>query len=97
MVQGVTVGTGSKASWRTLQGRKRDQLPCRGCRARRALHRVRGGRVQSDRQHTLCFRCHRSQQDRVRAKTRVYWPLLSEVAFPTAVPDAGLHQSRLEC
>lgn len=38
---------------------------CRGCERQRALFRYHGV-VRWDRYHTLCFRCFRSQLDRLR-------------------------------
>ena len=40
---------------------------CQSCRARKARFRFRG-RVKSDRDHTLCFECYRSERDRRRAR-----------------------------
>jgi hypothetical protein len=40
---------------------------CRGCERQRALFRFHGV-VRWDRYHTLCFRCFRSQLDRLRRR-----------------------------
>ncbi len=37
---------------------------CRECSERRARYRYRGA-VKADRDHTLCFRCHRSLSDSI--------------------------------
>ena len=46
-------------------GRRSVRRVCRGCERQRALFR-RHGVVRWDRYHTLCFRCFRSQLDRLR-------------------------------
>jgi hypothetical protein len=38
---------------------------CAACRKRPALFKYRG-KVKADRDHTLCFRCFRDQQNRLR-------------------------------
>ena len=40
---------------------------CRQCRVHRARFRYRGA-VRADRDHTLCFRCYRSEVERARAR-----------------------------
>jgi hypothetical protein len=39
---------------------------CAHCRQRPALFKYRG-KVKADREHTLCFRCFRDQQNRLRS------------------------------
>jgi hypothetical protein len=46
-------------------GRGSVRRVCRGCERQRALFRYHGI-VRWDRYHTLCFRCFRSQLDRLR-------------------------------
>lgn len=46
-------------------GRGSVRKVCRGCERQRALFRNHGV-VRWDRYHTLCFRCFRSQLDRLR-------------------------------
>ena len=46
-------------------GRGSVRKVCRGCERQRALFRYHGV-VRWDRYHTLCFRCFRSQLDRLR-------------------------------
>jgi hypothetical protein len=45
---------------------KKSRKLCRECYLRRARFRFRGV-VKYDRDHTLCFRCFRSQSDRMRS------------------------------
>jgi hypothetical protein len=40
---------------------------CLGCGTQRARYQYRGA-VRADRQHTLCFRCFRSERERQRAR-----------------------------
>jgi hypothetical protein len=40
---------------------------CVSCRCQRARFRYRGA-VRADRDHTLCFRCFRSERERLRAR-----------------------------
>jgi len=40
---------------------------CQSCQERKARFSY-GGRVRSDRDHTLCFECYRSERDRQRAR-----------------------------
>jgi hypothetical protein len=46
-----------------MKPRKHDPKLCRRCQLRRALFRVRRGRVKHDPDHDLCFRCFRSVKD----------------------------------
>ena len=65
--------------------RRRRRHVCIACLSRRALFRYRG-EVRADRDHTLCFRCFRSEVERARARrlgevtTRA--PLKMELARP---------------
>ena len=55
----------SPAVRRRLDRRARHM--CKGCSRHRALFQYRG-EVRADRDHTLCFRCYRSERDRQRAR-----------------------------
>lgn len=76
----------SSASSRRLERASRHL--CRACKTQRARYRYRGA-VRADRDHTLCFRCFRSERDRQRAR------LLATVSSPPyaaqrrAVPEAS--------
>ena len=54
---------------------RHDRHVCLQCRTQRSLFRYRG-EVRADRDHTLCFRCFRSEVERARARR------LSEVSTP---------------
>jgi hypothetical protein len=45
---------------------KAHRKSCQSCMERKARFRYRGA-VRSDRDHTLCFECYRSERDRRRA------------------------------
>lgn len=64
---GVEIGgTPSFENLRHVVGERIERKLCVGCHRRRALFRYRG-EVRSDRDHKLCFRCHRSAMDRFEA------------------------------
>ena len=58
---------------------------CRQCHAHRARFRYRG-LVKADRDHTLCFRCYRSELEKARARRlreiSAPMPLKMELARP---------------
>ena len=45
---------------------------CAACRERKARFRYRG-EVRADRDHTLCFECHRAEVNRARAHRMTDW------------------------
>jgi hypothetical protein len=59
--------------------RKRAKILCAACQARKARFRYRG-EVRADRDHTLCFECHRNEVNRARARR------LSEGVAPLVPP-----------
>ena len=84
------VGPRAEGLERAGRSSRRRRL-CAGCKARRALFRVRGGRVQADRRHTLCFRCHRSLVDRAWARLRpVCEPWVGGSSMSGGAPGNGL-------
>ena len=49
---------------------KRVKTLCAACQERKARFRYRG-EVRADRDHTLCFECHRAQVNRVWARRQI--------------------------
>lgn len=54
------------AAERRRRSRANERL-CARCKQRRAKYQYRG-HVRADRQHVLCFRCFRSERERIRAR-----------------------------
>ena len=54
-------------SWSAAHESRSNRGTCRCCRERKARFQYRGA-VRSDRAHTLCFQCYRSERDRQRSQ-----------------------------
>jgi hypothetical protein len=66
---------------------KRIKTVCAACQERKAKFRYRG-EVRADRDHTLCFECHRGEINRARARR-----LTEAVTAPRTWPPFGRPQS----
>lgn len=70
---------------------KRLKTLCAACQERKARFRYRG-EVRADRDHTLCFECHRGEVNRARARRLTELTVPPQARLPFGEPEVASHR-----